>query len=75
MKILENDYKNVDRLIDESKAAIFWKEKPLLKKQLAIWNLKDLETWDEKICTIAKSHGLPNECYISQEYIKIENNN
>ena len=43
MKILENDYKNVDRLIDESKPAIFWKEKPIVKKQLNIWKSTDIK--------------------------------
>ena len=34
---------NWDNIINTLKPNIFWKEKPLLKKQLAIWNLKDLE--------------------------------
>ena len=25
---------------------------------MSSWNLKDLEDWDEKICSIAKSHNL-----------------
>ena len=42
MKKLEKDYKSLDNLLDSSKPPIFWKEKPMIKKQLSIWNLKDL---------------------------------
>ena len=45
LKIKENDDKqtSVDNLINFSKPAIFWKEKPIVKKQLSIWNMKDLK--------------------------------
>ena len=45
LKIKENDNKqtSVDNLINFSKPAIFWKEKPIVKKQLSIWNIKDLK--------------------------------
>jgi len=45
LKIKEQDTKdnNIDNLINFSKPAIFWKEKPLVKKQVLIWNLKDLK--------------------------------
>jgi DNA polymerase III subunit delta len=33
---------NLDDLINTSKPAIFWKEKPLVKKQLSIWSLNEL---------------------------------
>ena len=33
---------NLDTLLNKCKPAIFWKEKPIVKKQLAIWKLKDL---------------------------------
>ena len=38
----ENDYNNIDNLLDAAKPPIFWKEKPLVKKQLSIWNLQEL---------------------------------
>ncbi len=38
----ESESSNLDNLINTSKPAIFWKEKPLVKKQLAIWNLDEL---------------------------------
>ena len=38
-----NKSNNVDNLINAIKPAIFWKEKPLVKKQLSIWSLNDLK--------------------------------
>ena len=43
IKELEKDYKSVDELIDKSKPIIFWQEKPIIKKQLSVWNLGDLK--------------------------------
>jgi len=43
MKELEKDYGNLDSLLSTSKPPIFWKEKPMIKKQLTIWNLNDLK--------------------------------
>jgi len=34
---------NLDNLINATKPAIFWKEKPLVKRQLSIWSLNDLK--------------------------------
>ena len=44
MKKLEKNHSNLDNLLNSSKPPIFWKEKPLLKKQLKIWNSNDLKT-------------------------------
>ena len=38
-----NKSNNVDNLINTIKPAIFWKEKPLVKKQLSIWSLNNLK--------------------------------
>jgi len=43
MKTLEINYNSLDSLLNASKPPIFWKEKPMVKKQLAIWNLNDLK--------------------------------
>ena len=43
IKEQEKKSNNLDSLIDISKPAIFWKEKPLVKKQLSIWSLNDLK--------------------------------
>jgi DNA polymerase III subunit delta len=39
----QDNYNNLETLINTSKPPIFWKEKPIIKKQLSIWNLKDLK--------------------------------
>ena len=44
MKKLENNYSSLDNLLNTSKPLIFWKEKPLVRKQLTIWNINDLKT-------------------------------
>ena len=43
MKELEKEYSNVDNMINALKPPIFWKEKPMVKKQLAIWSLDALK--------------------------------
>ena len=43
MKEFEKDYKNIDTLINEIKPSIFWKEKPVIKKQLYLWNFIELK--------------------------------
>ena len=42
IKTEESKSNNLDHLINNIKPAIFWKEKPLVKKQLSIWNMNDL---------------------------------
>ena len=41
--LLSNREKNVESIIDNSKPPIFWKEKPILKKQLYIWSKKNID--------------------------------
>ena len=41
--------KNLDHILDNSKPPIFWKEKPIVKKQLTIWNLRDLKKITKEI--------------------------
>ena len=43
IKEQENKLNNLDNLSNAYKPAIFWKEKPLVKKQLSIWGLDDLK--------------------------------
>ena len=43
IKKQENKSNNIEHLISISKPAIFWKEKPMVKKQLSIWNLNALK--------------------------------
>ncbi len=43
IKVQKNKSNNIDSIINTSKPTIFWKEKPLVKKQLSIWSLNDLQ--------------------------------
>tara|TARA_B100000029_G_C17586396_1_gene961265 strand:- start:2091 stop:3110 length:1020 start_codon:yes stop_codon:yes gene_type:complete len=45
LKIKEQTNKtyNIDTILNSFRPPIFWKEKPLVKKQLTIWKLKDLK--------------------------------
>ena len=43
MKEIEKKYNNLDSLINSAKPPIFWKEKPIIKKQLSIWKLNELK--------------------------------
>jgi len=48
----ENKPNNVDNLINAIKPTVFWKEKPLLKKQLSIWSLNNLKKMIDEINNI-----------------------
>ena len=43
IKTEENKLINIDNLINNAKPPIFWKEKPIIKKQLSVWSLNDLK--------------------------------
>ena len=52
MKKLEAKYNSLDSLLNASKPTVFWKEKPMIKKQLTIWSLNDLKTTMHEISNI-----------------------
>lgn len=52
IKAKENKSNNVDNLINTIKPTVFWKEKPLLKKQLSIWSLNNLKKIIDEINNI-----------------------
>lgn len=52
IKAKENKSNNVDNLINAIKPTVFWKEKPLLKKQLSIWSLNNLKKIIDEINNI-----------------------
>ncbi len=41
--LLNSKDKNIEGIIDNAKPPIFWKEKPILKKQLYIWSKKNID--------------------------------
>ena len=47
-KIL-HESKSIDLSIENYKPKIFWKDKPIYKKQLKIWNIKKLEEAKKQI--------------------------
>ena len=49
IKEQENKSDNINKIIDTSRPAIFWKEKPLVKKQLSIWSIDHLRKIIDKI--------------------------
>ena len=40
--LLSNKNKSIESIIDNAKPKIFWKEKPILKKQLNIWSKRNI---------------------------------
>ena len=52
IKAKENKSNNVDNFINAIKPTVFWKEKPLLKKQLSIWSLNNLKKIIDEINNI-----------------------
>ena len=42
MEVMEHE-KDIEKIITEHKPPIFWKEKPIIKKQLQIWSLKSIK--------------------------------
>lgn len=48
----ETNSNNIESIINNLRPLIFWKEKPLIKKQLSIWSLKDLKKIIIKINSI-----------------------
>ena len=65
MKMLEKNYNNLDLLLSASRPPIFWKEKPLIKKQLTIWSSNDLKK------TIQEINGIEVMCKRNPEVSKI----
>jgi DNA polymerase-3 subunit delta len=51
LKIKEQGYEsnNIDTLLNSTKPPVFWKEKPMVKRQLLIWELRDLYKMISKI--------------------------
>ena len=49
MKELQIKQQSLDNLLNEMKPPIFWKEKPIVKKQLTIWSLNDLKKTIQEI--------------------------
>ena len=59
-KELDNK-KNIDNVISSHKPPIFWKDKDIIKQQLSIWSLNEIQTLIKKInnleLLIKKNYG------------------
>ena len=70
----ENKESNFEKVISELKPPIFWKDKPILLKQLKIWNNKKInialnETY--KIELLLKTNSLINRNIILKRYLTV----
>ena len=55
IKILQQNDKNADTVINQIKPPIFWKEKEIVKKQAIIWSLNNLYKVMDKLNNIELS--------------------
>ena len=57
-----NETKNLDEVISNTKPPIFWKDKPVIKKQLELWSYKKMSNLIRKLnhieITIKKNNTL-----------------
>ena len=49
IKKKQSSSNNLENLVNDTKPPIFWKEKPVVKKQLSIWKLDDLQSTIKEI--------------------------
>ena len=74
IKEQENKSNNIEYLVDIYKPAVFWKEKPLVKKQLSIWNLNSLKKIIEGINNteyLCKKNPQISKAIFSNFFLKI----
>ena len=65
IKNLEKESKNYETLINNLKPPVFWKEKPILKQQLMIWKIENLDE------IIAKINQIELDCKKNNEISSI----
>ena len=61
----EKNYNNLDNLLNSTKPPIFWKEKPIVKKQLSVWKLDDLQK------TISEINDIESLCKKNPQVSKV----
>ena len=73
--LLNNKEKSVESIIDNAKPPIFWKEKPILKKQLYIWSKKNIDkitnTLNETEILAKKNSQIDNSIILSNLLVNI----
>ena len=77
LNLKENN--NVDQVINSFKPPIFWKDKNVIKQQIKIWELKDIENFivdlNSTESLIKKNPQISNQIINNMILNKVENTN
>ncbi len=74
-----NENKDIDQVINSFKPPIFWKDKNIIKQQIKIWELNDIESFIEDLnnteSLIKKNPQISNQIINNMILDKVENTN
>ena len=74
-----NENKNIDQVINSFKPPIFWKDKNIIKQQIKIWELNDIENFivdlNNTESLIKKNPQISNQIINNMILDKVENTN
>ena len=74
-----NENKNIDHVINSYKPPIFWKDKNIIKEQIKIWELNDIENFivdlNSTESLIKKNPQISNKILNNMILDKVENTN
>ena len=74
-----NENKNIDQVINSFKPPIFWKDKNIIKQQMKIWELNDIESFivdlNNTESLIKKNPQISNQIINNMILDKVENTN
>ena len=74
-----NENNNIDQVINSFKPPIFWKDKDILKQQIKIWELNDIESFiidlNDTESLIKKNPQISNQIINNMILDKVENTN
>ncbi len=74
-----NENNNIDQVINSFKPPIFWKDKNVIKQQIKIWELNDIESFIEDLnkteSLIKKNPQISNQIINNMILDKVENTN
>ena len=74
-----NENNNIDQVINSFKPPIFWKDKNIIKQQIKIWELNDIESFiidlNDTESLIEKNPQISNQIINNMILDKVENTN
>ena len=74
-----NENNNIDQVINSFKPPIFWKDKNIIKQQIKIWGLNDIESFivdlNNTESLIKKNPQISNKILNNMILDKVENTN